>query len=248
MLRLAAALLAAPLLLFASAPAFAQAVAPAPSGYDALVTLYKEFRAFVPPAMVKGVPDYSPAAMARHYAELQRFQARLKAIDDSGWAIRLGMALTIIGAFTGGMMTRPSGPQLAAARDGERMTIAGSHTVGGPDGGPGMAGTGWSRNHGDLRVSHFVGLHAMQVLPILALLLRRRGYAETSRVRLVIVAAASYAALFGILLVQALRGIPIAAPDTSTMVQLGAWALATVLAGLLTRFDVSRAGRGAVTI
>ena len=43
------------------APAHAQA---AVSGYDALLALYTEFRAFVPPAMVKGVPDYSPAAVA----------------------------------------------------------------------------------------------------------------------------------------------------------------------------------------
>ena len=78
-----------------------------------------------------------------------------------GWALRLGMTLTIVGAFTGGLMTRPTAAQLEAARAGERMTIAGAHTVGAADGGPGMVGTGWSRDHGDLRVPHFVGLHAV---------------------------------------------------------------------------------------
>ena len=128
------------------------------------------------------------------------------------------------------------------------MTISGAHTVGGPDGGPGLAGTGWSRSHGDLRVPHFVGLHAVQVLPILALLLRRRSIADSARVRLVIVAAASYASLFVILLVQALRGVPIVAPDTRTIVQLTVWAGATALAAVLARFDMSRAARGAAAV
>lgn len=87
-LGLAAVLLALPPLpILLAAPANAQAVAPAAQGYEALLALYKEFRAFVPPPMVKGVPDYSPATMARHYAELQRFEARLAAIDDSAWPI-----------------------------------------------------------------------------------------------------------------------------------------------------------------
>jgi hypothetical protein len=157
--------------------------------------------------------------------------------DDAalGWALRLGMTLTIVGALTGGLMARPTRTQLEAARAGERMTIAGAHTVGAADGGPGMAGTGWSRDHGDLRVAHFAGLHAVQVLPVVALLLRRRRFADAARVRLVIVAAASYAALFVILLVQALRGIPVTGPDTTTMMQFGVWGVATALAVVLAR-------------
>ena len=165
--------------------------------------------------------------------------------DDAalGWAVRLGMILTIIGGASGGLMTRPTGSQLEAARAGARMTIVGAHTVGAADGGPGLLGTGWSRNHGDLRVPHFVGLHAVQVLPLGALLLRRRIHADTVRARLVVVAATSYAALFAVLLVQALRGIPIAAPDTSTAVQLAVWALATMLGAVLARVDMNRAVR-----
>ena len=89
-----------------------------------------------------------------------------------GWALRFGMVITIVGAFTGGLMTRPTAAQLEAARAGERMTIAGAHTVGAPDGGPGLVGTGWSTEHGDVRVAHFVGLHAIQALSLLALLAR----------------------------------------------------------------------------
>ena len=61
-----------------------------------------------------------------------------------GWALRFGMTITIVGAMTGGLMTQPTRQQLDAARAGERMTIAGAHTVGAPDGGPGLPGTGWS--------------------------------------------------------------------------------------------------------
>lgn len=88
-LRLAAALLAASSMVAAAGaggPVAAQ-TAQAPAGYDALVALYQEFRAFVPPPMVKDVPDYAPQAMARHYAGLQRFEARLAAIDDSAWPV-----------------------------------------------------------------------------------------------------------------------------------------------------------------
>jgi hypothetical protein len=140
------------------------------------------------------------------------------------------MSLTIAGAMSGGFMTRPTTAQLEAARAGERMTIAGAHTVGAPDGGPGLIGTGWSTEHGDIRVAHFVGLHAVQVLPLFAVLLARRRLSRSTRVHLVIVAAASYAALYVILLMQALRGVPLIAPDATTLAQLGAWAVATALA------------------
>jgi hypothetical protein len=154
-----------------------------------------------------------------------------------GWALRLGMSLTIAGALTGGLMTRPTAAQLEAARAGERMTIAGAHTVGAPDGGPGLIGTGWSTVHGDLRVPHFVGLHALQVLPVVALLLARGRFRPHVRVRLTLVAAASYAALYAILLLQALRGITLVAPDATTIAQLGVWALVSATAAGLARLD-----------
>ena len=90
-----------------------------------------------------------------------------------GWGLRLGMTLTIIGAMTGPLMTRPTAAQLADARAGGRITIVGAHTVGGTDGGPGVPVTGWSREHGDLRVPHFIGLHAIQALAFIAVALRR---------------------------------------------------------------------------
>jgi hypothetical protein len=143
-----------------------------------------------------------------------------------GWAIRLGMLVTVLGAGMGGLMTRPTSAQLAAARATHTMPIAGAHTVGAPDGGPGLPGTGWSREHGDLRVPHFLGLHAVQILPLAALLLARVASGERRR-RAVLVAAASYASLVGILLWQALAGEPVIAPGPTTLAALAIWAAAT---------------------
>jgi hypothetical protein len=159
-----------------------------------------------------------------------------------GWALRLGMTLTIVGAFSGGLMTRPTAAQLAAARGGTRMAMAGAHTVGAPDGGAGLPGTGWSVEHGDLRVAHFVGLHAVQVLPLIALALRRR-LADRARVRVVTVAAVGHAALFALLLWQALRGQSLVAPDQLTAAALGAWAVfvaAALAAAVLFTAEVRR--------
>ena len=75
-----------------------------------------------------------------------------------GWALRFGMLITIAGASTGGLMTRPTEAQLEQVAATRQVSILGAHTVGAPDGGPGLPGTGWSVEHGDLRVPHFIGL------------------------------------------------------------------------------------------
>jgi hypothetical protein len=149
-----------------------------------------------------------------------------------GWALRWGFVIAIAGAGTGGLMTRPTGAQLAAARAGHPLTVAGAHTVGAPDGGPGLPGVGWSRQHGDLRVGHFVGLHALQALPAIALLLRRRRVDDRARMRTTLLSATSYAALFAILVWQALRGQSLMQPDLTTLTVLALW-LAATAAGLV---------------
>ena len=119
-----------------------------------------------------------------------------------GWALRLGLLITVLGAATGGLMTQPTNEQLKQARLTHQMPISGAHTVGAPDGGPGIPGTGWSREHGDLRVPHFFGLHAMQFLPLLAWLWKPK------RPRAIIAAGAAYAAFFLAALMQALAARP----------------------------------------
>jgi hypothetical protein len=147
-----------------------------------------------------------------------------------GWALRLGMIVTILGALTGPLMTRPTAEQLTDARAGRGMPIIGAHTVGAPDGSPGVPLTGWSREHGDLRVPHFIGLHSIQALALLAVGLRWWRRPEAVRVRAVLAAAASYALLFVLLLWAALRGQSIVAPDATALASLAIWALVTVLA------------------
>jgi hypothetical protein len=146
-----------------------------------------------------------------------------------GWAMRLGMVIAIAGASFGGLMTRPTHEQIADMRAGHPM-VSGAHTVGAPDGGAGIPVTGWSRDHGDLRVPHFIGLHALQVLPLLALATRRTRATETRRVRLVWATAGGYAAFVGLALWQALRGQPMFALDPSALGALLAWAALTAAA------------------
>jgi hypothetical protein len=152
----------------------------------------------------------------------QRFSDRAM-----GWALRLGMTITIIGAMSGGLMVQPTRAQLADARAGNRLTVAGAHTVGAPDGGPGLPGTGWSRTHGDLRVGHFVGLHALQMLPLLSLAIARRGWQEAKRVRLTLAASGSYISFFALLMWQALREQSVLHPDAATLTAAALWAALT---------------------
>ncbi|HET7552553.1 MAG TPA: hypothetical protein VFK04_14780 [Gemmatimonadaceae bacterium] len=155
----------------------------------------------------------------------QRFADR-----SLGWALRLGMTLTIIGALTGGLMTRPTPQQLEAARAGAPMTTIGAHTVGAPDGGPGIPVTAWSREHGDLRVPHFIGLHALQALALVAIALRWWRRPESVRVKVVLAATASHASLFLLLLWGALQGRSITSTEPDALASLLLWAAATALA------------------
>ena len=63
--------------------------APAAGGhsYGDLVLLFKEWREFVKPEVVAGVPDYSPAAMKAQREKLPSYQKRLAAIDCSRWPV-----------------------------------------------------------------------------------------------------------------------------------------------------------------
>ncbi|GGU55030.1 hypothetical protein GCM10010274_49950 [Streptomyces lavendofoliae] len=156
----------------------------------------------------------------------------------SAWAIRLSTVLTLTGAGLGFLMTLPSPGQRDSASD-----TVGAHSVGVPDGGPGMPLTGWSTTGGDLRVPHFVGMHALQVLPLVALLLLAmaprltRLRDERLRLRLVLVASAAYAAVLALLTWQALRGQPLVHPDgvTLTAAALASAVIATATGAALRR-------------
>ena len=149
-----------------------------------------------------------------------------------GWSLRLGMVLALVGTGSGALMTAPNSRQLAEAHVTGRLPVAGAHTVGAPDGGPGLPVTGWSADHGDLRVAHFLGMHGLQVLPLLAWWMARRWPPADARTQrnVIFTAATSYLALFGLILQQAFRGQSIAQPDRLTLEVFAMWLVFTVVA------------------
>lgn len=117
-------------------------------------------------------------------------------------SVQLAIPLMTLGALLGYIMTAPS----PAGPVGEGI---GGHTVGAVDGGPGIPIMGWSTEFGDLRVMHFVGLHAAQVIPafglLIAFLVSRRivDLTATAQRRIVIWAALGYAGLITTTALQA---------------------------------------------
>ena len=137
------------------------------------------------------------------------------------WSLRLGLVVVLIGFAQGFLMTSPNSLQLTALQSGQKLDMIGAHTVNAiRDGGPGIPFLGWSTNHGDLRVGHFIGIHAIQLMPLLGLLLMRRRrdwLSESHRVGLVWVGALGYLGLVGLVTWQALRDQSIIAPDALTV-------------------------------
>ncbi len=146
------------------------------------------------------------------------------------WALRLGIPIGVAGLSVGFLMIRPTAAQLANPGGGR----VGSHSVGGDDPGGGLWFVGWNSLHGDLRISHFIGMHALQVLPLIALALARvggRALGEVTRVRIVLLAAGSWTSVAGLTLWQALRGQSIVHPDATTLFTAGALALVGAVYG-----------------
>ena len=134
-------------------------------------------------------------------------------------AIRGGIALALVGMALAFLMTGPTGDQLA-----DFQGIAGAHAVGLSDGGPGLPLLGWSTVGGDLRIPHFIGMHALQVLPLFVLLLEvlalrvARLREPVRRERLVVLALITYAGVLVLVTVQALSGQSIVAPSGAILV------------------------------
>jgi hypothetical protein len=152
-------------------------------------------------------------------------------------AIRAGSVIAVIGMGLAFLMTGPTAAQLDAFQG-----IVGAHTVGVPDGGPGLPLLGWSTVAGDLRIPHFVGMHALQVIPLTALLLEVLASrlvmlrAPVVRLRLVRLVIGLYLGVLAILTGQALAGQSIVRPDalvttlTIALIAVGAVAATLVLA------------------
>ena len=101
------------------------------------------------------------------------------------WGIRLGLLFFIIFSMEGGLMVGLL-----------------KHTVGGPDGGPGLPVVNWSSQYGDLRIAHFIGIHSLQVLPLFG-----NYFAKTKKQTLIF--SVVYFLLASALFLQAMKGIPL---------------------------------------
>jgi hypothetical protein len=155
----------------------------------------------------------------------------------AAYAIRLGLGLALLGMLAAVPMVLPG--QAPAGLD----DVAGAHTVGLPDGGPGLPLVGWSTVGGDLRIGHFVGLHGLQAMPLLAIALSvflGRRLDEMTRARLLLVAAGAYAVFTVSLTWQALRAQPLLHPDAGT---LSIWAALVVATAAATVLVVARGRR-----
>ncbi|HEX8333961.1 MAG TPA: hypothetical protein VF622_15180 [Segetibacter sp.] len=101
------------------------------------------------------------------------------------WGIRLGLLFFVIFSM---------GAHL--------MASSGGHTVGARDGGSGLPFVNWSRQYGDLRIAHFFGMHAMQLLPLY-------GYYISKTSRTTIIVSIIYCAMVSLVFIQALMGKPL---------------------------------------
>ncbi len=88
------------------------------------------------------------------------------------------------------------------ALEGFAMIPIFKHTVGGEDNSAGIPIVNWSKNFGDLRVAHFFGIHALQLIPILCYFL-----AKTKKE--VIIICTLYFVFVTFTLIQALQGKPL---------------------------------------
>lgn len=150
------------------------------------------------------------------------------------WGLRLGMVITVIGLAQGYLMTSPTALQMAGWRGGEPISIIGAHSVGVPDGGPGLPLVNWSTEGGDLRIGHFVGMHALQVLPFVAWFVsRRKRLSMRQQVQLVWTAAFGYLGVVVLVTWQALRAQSIIAPDTLMMSTFAGIVLSVLIATIV---------------
>ncbi|GGN30225.1 hypothetical protein GCM10011609_87850 [Lentzea pudingi] len=157
-------------------------------------------------------------------------------------AVRWGLLLTVFGAALGALMIIPTEQQQSAVADGV-STLLGAHSVGATHGGPGLPLTGWSTEGGDLRIPHFIGIHALQALLLLGVALNsmRLRLPEDAVVRLVRVGG-GYLGLVLIALTQALRAQPLLAPDLWILTSVAAL-IGGVAAGVVQIFRAARKTR-----
>ncbi len=157
-------------------------------------------------------------------------------------ALRLGIVIGLAGMAVAFLMTMPSASQLR-----DFQGVAGAHAVGVADGGPGLPLLGWSTVGGDLRVPHFIGMHALQGLPLLALALERLAARVpalrlgSARAALVWIAGGMWAGATALTTWQAMRGESIVAPSLATVLVAATLTAAAIVAATAVLLGARRA-------
>jgi hypothetical protein len=106
-------------------------------------------------------------------------------------AVVIGLLLTfVLGGTLGGYMS--SQPGHSVGLEGGRTFLF-----------------GWNRSGGDLRIAHFLGIHAEQAIPILAALIAASGSGRGARWAVLIGGTLAYAALTLVIFAQAVAGRPL---------------------------------------
>jgi uncharacterized membrane protein len=165
--------------------------------------------------------------------------------------IRWGLLLSSLGMASAFFILSVAGETERTRLDanGNEVPLSAGHGVGDPDGN-GMFLTGWSTTGGDLRVAHFIGLHGIQVLIGLAMLLSflavRRDWLRDDRVRGAIVRwfGLGYLGIFTTTVWQAVRGQSFTAPDAVT---IAAFTASVLVAAAGIAITLAQARRAAAT-
>jgi hypothetical protein len=153
------------------------------------------------------------------------------------WSLRLGIGIALVGMAVAFLMTSINPAQTTAAAERTQAGLprtSGAHSIGvaNGDGGAGLPILGWSTEGGDLRIPHFVGIHAINVLPFVAWALARTRLRPGRRLAAIWIVSTGYLGLVCLLTWQALRGQALIAPDELTLFAAAALGLA-VVGGLL---------------
>ena len=151
-----------------------------------------------------------------------------------GVSMRFGLVIALIGGVVGfAMSSNITASQEAVIEATGDTPIAGAHSVGIDDGDePGIPFVGWNSESGDLRVAHFFGLHGLQAIPLLAILLiswQTPLLDDRKRVWLTRIGGFGYLSFTLITFWQALRGQSLVAPDGLTLAVFGGLLLAVGL-------------------
>lgn len=121
------------------------------------------------------------------------FKKQVDEIDKSlKIAIFWGLLIFVFGSFIGGA-----------------MGAINSHNVGGEMGGEGLEFINWSMHYGDLRISHFIGIHALQIIPFFGFIISKIIRHHSHRLIAINMFSLIYFLLVAFLLAQALLAIPI---------------------------------------